>query len=291
MKTGNTFKVPESAHGARLDHVLALLLPESSLRERRRLWDEWAVLVDGKPCSKGFRVNSGQWISMVRQTGLRRLEFKAEDWPQVRIVAQQGEFAALFKPAGLHTASVNSSRNPSLEQGLASYFAESDVRLLNRLDRLTSGLVLAACGSEAEKTYHSLQDSGQVLKYYLAVCRGRVEKAADVRQRIHSAGKMKVRISQELDPDPLRRTRIKPLAYDAHQDLSLVQALIFKGVRHQIRAHLAWLGHPLAGDPLYDRLSDRSARLLHYHIEFPGFACTLEPETHFLEKEDSWTFR
>ncbi len=291
MKTGKTLEIPQSVHGDRLDHALALLLPESSLRERRRLWDEWAVLVDGKPRSKGFRVQAGQTIAVIRQTRLNRSVFTAEKWPEVRIVARQGDFAALFKPAGLHTALVPSSRDPSLEQGLAAFFAEPGVRLLNRLDQLTSGLVLAACGSEAEKTYHRLQDSGQVLKYYLAVCRGRAEKAMSIRQRIHSAGTRKVRIAREQDPDPLRRTRIKPLAYDAQEDLSLVQALIFKGVRHQIRAHLAWLGHPLAGDPLYDTLRDRSARLFHYHIEFPGFACALEPETHFLEKDDSWTFR
>lgn len=284
--TGATLKVPESAHGARLDHVLTLLLPGLSLRERRRLWAECVVRVDGTARSKGFRVSTGQTVSVMRQTLWRPPEFKAEDWPEVQIVQKQGAYAALFKPAGLHTAVVHQSSHPSLEQGLPLFFAEPGARLLNRLDQLTSGLVLAALDPEGENKYLSLQQSGLVRKYYLAVCRGRIEEETSVRQRIDSAGKKKVRVTRKEDPDPLRRTRIKPMAYAAGQDVSLVQVLILKGVRHQIRAHLAWLGHPLAGDPLYDPQAGGTVRLFHYCIQFPGFACALKPEANFFKEVD-----
>ena len=285
------FLVPQAAQGQRLDQVLALLLPGTSLRQRRRLWDDSGVLVDGTARPKGFRVRAGQRIALLRNQARDRTAFSREDWPEVRVIHKQNGYAALLKPAGLHTACLASSQDPSLEEGLACFFTEPGVRLLNRLDRLTSGLVLVGLSPERGAAYHELQQRGEVLKYYLAVCRGHVGQDATVRQRIDSAGNKKVRVTPEEDPDPLRRTRIEPMAYDLRQDVSLVRALILKGGRHQIRAHLAWLGHPLANDPLYDQKTGDSARLFHYHIEFPGFLCSLEPNTHFFKKDEPWRLR
>ena len=246
-------------------------------------------MVDGTARGKGFRVRAGQEVSLLHAPA--RSAFKREDWPEVRVVHRQNGYAALFKPAGLHTAFLASSREPSLEEGLSGFVPESGARLLNRLDRLTSGLVLAGVCPERVAAYHQLQERGEVRKYYLAVCRGRMDLGTTVRQRIDSAGKKKVRVTREKDPEPLRRTRFEPMAYDEPQDVSLVRACILKGGRHQIRAHLAWLGHPLASDPLYDRKTGTSARLFHYQIEFPGFFCRLDPETDFFKKDDPWRFK
>ena len=270
--------VPESYQGRRLDQTLELLMPGIGLRGRKRIWEKHRVEVNGRPREKGFRVSRGQEISLVAAKDLPGSGFELEDWPDVRIVKETAGYAALYKPAGLHTAILESRFEASLEQGLEVLLANREARLLNRLDRLTSGLVLAGLRPEAAKRYLQLQGRGKVLKYYLAVCRGRLDKETEVGQRILSTDRKAVRVLAEKDPDPLRRTLITPLATDRSRELTLVRVRIFKGARHQIRAHLAWLGFPLTGDPLYGQGADANFRLHHHRIEFPGFMAEVEPD-------------
>ncbi|MFW6054587.1 MAG: pseudouridine synthase family protein [Thermodesulfobacteriota bacterium] len=270
--------VPESYQGRRLDQTLELLMPGVGRRGRKRIWEKHRVEVNGRPQEKGFRVSRGQEISLVAGNDPGRSGFALEDWPDVRIIKEKSGYAALYKPAGLHTAVLESRSEPSLEQGLDVLFSSRAARLLNRLDRPTSGLVLAALRPEAAKRYLQLQLQGKVLKYYLAVCRGRLDKETEVGQRILSEDRKVVRVLAEKDPDPLRWSLVTPLATDRSRELTLVRVRIFKGARHQIRAHLAWLGFPLAGDPLYGRGTEANFRLQHYKIEFPGFLAELEPD-------------
>lgn len=281
MKSKKAVVVPFHYQGERLDRVLELLMPGLGLRSRKRIWEGFRVEVDGQARGKGFRVSQGQEVALTARQEQKSLGSVLEEWPGLRLVNEQGGYAALYKPAGLHTVSLENRFSPSLEQGLQELFPEDTPRLLNRLDRLTTGLVLAARGPEAVQSYLELQGMGRVLKYYLAICRGRLTGEQKVRQKILASGRKKVRVLEEEDPDPLRDTRLTPLSYDPSQDRTLVQALICKGARHQIRAHLAWQGFPLVGDPVYGLENGQSLSLHHYRIDFPGFLAEVEPE---------WTF-
>ncbi len=119
-------------------------------------------------------------------------------------------YAALYKPAGLHTAILESRFEASLEQGLQVLLPDRPARLLNRLVRPTSGLVLAALLPAGAKNYLKLQQQGKVLKHYLAVSRGRLDYETEVGRRILSSDRKTVRVLEEEDPDPLRRTLITP---------------------------------------------------------------------------------
>ncbi|MCF8105956.1 MAG: RluA family pseudouridine synthase, partial [Desulfohalobiaceae bacterium] len=198
--------VPESYQGRRLDQTLELLIPGVGRRGRRRIWENYRVEVNGRPQEKGFMVSRGQEISLVAGNDPSRSGFALEDWPGVRIIKETSGYAALYKPPGLHTAILGSRFEASLEQGLEVLLSSRAARLLNRLDRPTSGLVLAALRPEAAKRYLQLQRQGEVLKYYLAVCRGRLDKETEVGQRILSADRKVVRVLGEKDPDPLRRS-------------------------------------------------------------------------------------
>ena len=264
--------VPDDLHGARLDQALVLVLPGSSLRERRRAWEQGVVLVDGRARAKGFCVTAGQRIE------LRQAERAESSVEGARVLDTQGDFAALFKPAGLHSAAIAGRDNVSLERLLPELLPGKNAVLLNRLDQLTSGIVLAALTAGAAQRYYELEDAGQVTKEYAARVHGCLEWPVTVKNALDTDNTKKTKVLPQEDESPLRWTRVEPVDYLADQDQTLVKAVIHKGGRHQIRAHLAHILHPIVGDPLYGEGEEGRLHLHHGRLEFPGFIVQVAPE-------------
>lgn len=261
--------VPQELHGARLDQALVLVLPGSSLRERRRAWEQGAVLVDGRARAKGYCVSAGQRIELQQE------ESVASPVEGARVLDTQGDFVALFKPAGLHSAAIAGRDNASLERLLPALLPGKNAVLLNRLDQLTSGIVLAALTPEAAQRYYALEDAGQVTKEYAARVHGCLEWPVTVKNALDTANTRKTKILPQEDESLLRWTRVEPVDYDADKDQTLVKAVIHKGARHQIRAHLAHILHPIVGDPFYGKGEGERLFLHHGRVEFPGFSAAM----------------
>ena len=258
-----SFIYPEDLPPVRLDKALARQLG-LGLRRCRTLIDDGRVLVDGRNCAKGVLIHPGQQVRVVEE------DFSPV-CADVRIVARDGRFAALAKPGGLHTVA---GRGASC---LESCLPELDLggwELLNRLDCLTSGLVLAAAGAEDAAAYKAWQDAGQVCKWYLALARGALD-AVQVRDRILDDKRRVVRVTSEQD-SPLRWTTARAVRQVDGDTLLLVK--ILKGRRHQIRAHLAHAGHPLVGDPVYGTGEPGGLYLHHWRLDLPGFTASLLPD-------------
>ena len=265
----NTFVHPETRPAERLDKILARHLG-LGLRRCRALIDSGLVLVDGRLVPKGGMVRPGQRVSVAEPSP------PPERPAGATIVARGDGFAALAKPGGMHT--VAGKGTDCLEACLPGLGLDG-WRLLNRLDFLTSGLVLAAEGDREAALYKAWQDAGQVRKWYLALARGRVGALLlggtilDERRRV-------VRVTAEEDA-PLRRTLVRPVR--AVGDDTLILALILKGRRHQIRAHLAHAGHPLAGDPVYGTGGEEGLYLHHWRVDMPGFSAVFPPGWEFAD--------
>lgn len=256
---------PDQA-GQRLDKALAALLPDSGLRLRRRLIESGRVLLDGHPATPGVRVHAGQEIRLLPQT--------KPEAPLPRLVHAHGGLAAVFKPVGVHSARV-AGGGPSLEERLPELFPGREPVLLNRLDQGTSGLLLVALDEAARQEYQGREAAGEVDKTYLAVVRGGLDQGLTVRNRLDVDDRKKTRVLGEDDPDPTRWTVIEPVKRLGGD--SLVRARIKRGARHQIRAHLAWAGHPLTGDEVYGG-GPGGFRLHHQRVELPGFTAEADPD-------------
>lgn len=346
-------RIAPEDHDARLDAALARLLPllepvpalplhlppNAGLRIRRRLWQTHAVLLDGHPARPGTRVRAGQRVEL-RPLGAAMPAaggMRPSDAP--RVLTETGGLAALYKPGGLHSASIAGSVAPSMEAllpallGMARAAAPPDAEnafqapcLLNRLDGPTSGILLAAYTLQAARRFHAAEDSGRVVKTYLALAHGVLAHTATVRRALDTANRTTTRVLADDSPDPLRHTEFLPLGvmmFTEHTTstilpapgatppdttpasacpCTLVRCRIRKGARHQIRAHLAALGHPLVGDTRYGTprsvamppLPDRQPAsppgplpapaplaatlfLHHAHLALPGFAASCLP--------------
>jgi 23S rRNA pseudouridine1911/1915/1917 synthase len=239
-----------------------------------------------------------------------------------RVLAEADGLVALYKPGGLHSAAIAGSAAPNVEARLPALLGkgpehEGFPRLLNRLDGPTSGILLAARTPQAAQRFHAAEDSGQMAKTYLALVRGLLEQPVTVRRALDTANRATTRVLQDDTPDPLRHTEVMPLgtmnamgaalpcgenatagASLPNTPCTLVRCVIRKGARHQIRAHLAALGHPIAGDVRYGGCADAEGNipaapspatrqagphaaptlyLHHTRTELPGFRAACPP--------------
>ncbi len=205
--------------------------------------------------------------------------------PELRVLYEDDDLIAVEKPAGMHTAPLSSGESGTLLSLLLLRHPEMtrvpgikpvEPGLLHRLDRDTSGIVVAALTASAFQGLRAEFQSGAVLKEYAAVCadirpsrgapgaRDEVPLAPGARLSIRSRfapsgpGRRMVRVvlpsegSRSILGQATKETYSTEVRVVENRGrFLLVHARIVKGFRHQIRAHLAALGLPILGDPLY----------------------------------------
>ncbi|MGE4552181.1 MAG: pseudouridine synthase family protein [Desulfovibrionaceae bacterium] len=295
---GSSLRLGAEQDGARLDAALAALCPGLGLRGRRRLIESGRVLVDGRPARPGLRVRAGQELALRPEPMPDSVSESAPEFgpdsvpiPGLRVVCEVDGLAAVYKPAGLHSAALAGGGGASAEAGLAALFPGRSPRLLNRLDRDTSGLLLAALTPDAAARWRAAEDAGAVEKTYLAVAAGDVSGPLALNRRLDTADRKRTRVLAEADPDPLRRTLVRPLVrsltHPPEAGVTVLEVVIFKGARHQIRAQLAAAGHPLLGDALYGGPPAPRLFLHHGRARLPGFAAEARPDP----AADAWPAR
>ncbi len=176
--------------------------------------------------------------------------------PRPGIIETTAGLLGLDKPAGLNVFGPESLATWLISQrpGLASVGPADEPAIVHRLDRDTSGLVLAATDPGAYHRLRAAFSSGRVDKRYLALVEGRLEGPIRIDLPLGSRYRRSRRVQVDRGRSRLRGVRpavteVEPI--EVGQDLSLCRIRILTGLRHQIRAHLAHLGHPVAGDGLY----------------------------------------
>jgi len=271
---GSVWTVTSDEQGLRLDQFLVRRISGMGRRGTRRSWEHVLVLVDGRRQRPGYRVQPGQRVTWEpRENRTQEPVVKTPEPTDVTVAAQNDDFAALVKPAGVHSEAIADRGGTSIEAVLPDLFPGKQVVLLNRLDRPVSGLVLAALNQDAADSYAAWQDQGIVRKHYLAVVSGQVAETMEIRLALDTARRRKVRVMTQEEPDAVRWTRVFPASYRKASDETLVRVEIHKGRRHQIRAHLAAAGHPVKSDPQYGTGPDQGWIYLHHcSVILPGFA-------------------
>ncbi len=258
--------------GMRVDKFLLKLLPDSGLRERRRLIENGFVQVNGRNCRSGLKIFPG--AEVVLFAGEERSCF-VEILSRINVVKQGDGFGTVYKPEGIHSAAVAGSLEPSVEECLDKIFPKHDPILANRLDFLTSGMLLIAFGVERENEFRAYEDSGTVDKIYHARVHGIPAEDFIVKNRLDTAERKRTKVLNE-QADPERWSYAKLLESFA-DGTALLEVRIAKGARHQIRAHLAHMGFPIIGDPIYGKEDGAERMFLHHQrIKLPGFEAVCE---------------
>jgi 23S rRNA pseudouridine1911/1915/1917 synthase len=238
----------------RIDKVLAKHFPDAGRRALAELFEQGAVRVRGKRVKKGDRVAPGDEIDLaqVPATGeaLRPLPDPAV---VLDVLLERAELIAIAKPAGIPSQPLRAGELGTIANGIAARWQECaaigdderDGGLVHRLDIGTSGVLVAARTAAAYRDLREAFHAGKVTKLYLALCDQRPvsrECDAPLAQRGDH-----VRVDYT-DGLPAHTTFTVERETAAH---SLVRCQATTGRMHQVRAHLAHVGAPIAGDTLY----------------------------------------
>ena len=215
------------------------------------------------------------------------------------ILHQDEALLIIEKPAGMPSCILRKSQEerPTVEGWLQKNFPNA--RLVHRLDNDTSGLLVAAKSDAIWHQLRALWKTPKVVKKYMALVLGRTAPSGVIDTPIahHKRKKKKMMVGGEKARPA--HTTFKTLQY--FNNYSLIEVQITTGVRHQIRIHMASVGHPIAGDRLYQKtkhkMQDTLAKPRHClhlcKIEFPHpltgqpFRCKSKPTHESFTVEDS----
>ena len=263
-------QIEETAAGTRLDKYLATRFGQMGLRGWRRAIELGTALVNGRKARPGLRLQGCEELEILAEREEAPLKAKLLDC--------KDDYLFFHKPAGLHSAALAGNPQDSLEAQSTRLCAEQglsgDITLLQRLDYGTEGIVCAARSAGAASAYRLHERAGKCVKSYLALLEGILEKPAMAKNKLETNGGKRIRIKAEPDDNPALWTAFEPVWSGAHPvrgcEVTLARCRLCAGQRHQVRAHAAALGLPLAGDWLYGSRRDGGFALAHYRIEFPG---------------------
>ncbi len=248
---------PEEA-GVRADTLLRKRLGLSGTVIRRIKWLPDGILADGERVNTGFRPREGQVISVRLSDPERRSGIVPAPGP-LEIVYEDGDVVVLNKAAGVSVHPGPGHFDDTLGNFLLYHYDEegetADFHPVHRLDRGTSGLLCVAKHPHAQEALKKQLHTENFRRVYLAVCEGVPEPPSGTIDA-PLGPKPGSLVEQTVRPDGKpARTRYK--LQERWGGRALVSLELETGRTHQIRVHLAHIGHPLTGDFLYGA-EDRS---------------------------------
>lgn len=169
------------------------------------------------------------------------------------------DVAVVVKPSGIATVPIKSHYKDSLASILGTEWGEFVYRPVGRLDKDTSGLVAVARNALTAWRMHELQLSGGIEKRYTALVRGLIPESGRIDAPIAlSADGVHREVSEGGKPAITLFRRLATVGED-----SLAEFILLTGRTHQIRVHSAYIGHPIAGDALYNAKDEAPRLMLH----------------------------
>jgi len=251
--------------GQRLDQFLAARLESISRARVQEMIAEGKVLVNDAPAKASLKLRGGERVSVLGEAQRAPLKAIAEEIP-LDIVYEDDDFAVINKPAGMMVhagagASDDARNRGTLVNALLHHLGSlSGVGgalrpgIVHRLDKETSGLIVVAKNDDAHRKLSAQFAAREVEKKYVALVHGWVKKdSGTLAESIgrHPVRRMRMATRLEGGRTAVTHYRVVRRLDTKFGKFTLLDVKIDTGRTHQIRVHVAAMGHPVVGDTMY----------------------------------------
>ena len=292
------FIINENEAGQRFDKYLGKLLREAPKSFFYKMLRKKNITLNGGRATGNEKLSTGDHVKLFlsdetfgKFAGVQETVARAHQ--KLDIVYEDDNILLINKPVGMLSQKAD-KKDISLVEYLTGYLLEKGAltredlltfhpSVCNRLDRNTSGIVAAGKTMAGLQTLSGAFKDRSLHNYYLALAAGSVEHPSYIKGYLWKNERTnKVTVTREPKKDALPiETRMRPLSYSGTGDCTLLEVELLTGRTHQIRSHLASIGHPIIGDAKYGSREVNEAyrkkyrvtsQLLHaWRIEMPSF--------------------
>ena len=242
--------------GERADQLIARLVPELTRSAAQRLLEEGAVTLSGAPVKKNYKTAPGDVLEVVLPEA-QPVDLVPQDIP-LSVVYEDDDVIVIDKPVGLVVHPAAGHPDGTLVNALLYHCGDSlsgingDLRpgIVHRIDRDTSGLLIAAKNDFAHLALAEQLQDHSLYREYEAVCVGGLredEGTVDAPIGRHPTDRKKMCVDRKGG----RRAVTHWSVLERFPGYTHVQCRLETGRTHQIRVHMASIGHPLLGDTVY----------------------------------------
>ena len=247
-------------HGVRLDIFLSRFLKDLTRSQLQTMNRRGAILVSGVREKSGYRIRGGETIE-IDPPPPEPLSIEPESIP-LDVCYEDSDLAVIEKPAGMVVHPGAGNRRGTLVNALLARFGRlSDAGgstragIVHRLDKLTSGLIIVARNNVSHYQLSRSFEKREVQKTYTALVHGRPKTATGTID-LNIGRHPKVRTRMSARPVGGRVAHSEYRTIDERAGFTLIEVRIRTGRTHQIRVHLAAIGHPVVGDGVYGEKAD-----------------------------------
>lgn len=256
MSEGYLYTVEDSFSGQRIDKVICALNPEFTRSAVQKLIDGSAVDISGKSVSKNYKVKTGDKIRIIVPDN-RELEVQAEDIP-LDIRYEDDDIIVVNKPKGMVVHPAAGNYMGTLVNALLYYCKDSlsgingVIRpgIVHRIDKDTSGLLIVAKNDFAHIKLSEQIKAHSFTRQYQTVVYGKfktLEGTVDAPIGRHPVDRKKMAVTEKNSKNAVTHYSV----VKEYKDFTHLSVRLETGRTHQIRVHMAYTGHPVAGDPVY----------------------------------------
>ena len=277
------FIIDEEYETVRIDRFLRKHLKNIALSEIYKMLRKAKIKVNNKKVSQDYRLVLGDIIFVFlpesfeeknEETFIELNEIRKEELKSM--IAYENENLFIINKNLGDVIHKGSGHDISLLEEFRSYYSNNKINFVNRIDKLTSGLVIGAKNIKTAREIAKEIQLGNILKKYYILVYGKIEKEEFILENYLKKDEEKVIVS-DVEKEDYKKSITHYKRINGDNDYTLLEAELKTGRTHQLRAQLSHIGHTIVGDTKYGKkIKEETMYLFSYYLKIDLYDLELE---------------